>query len=241
MIRCAVALGVFALPAHAPPLPALPMLPSIARVNVTSHAGSIAIVEDVLLPRGDWHGEPLRFHVAFGAPGPRAIDVRLVPIEDGALEPTDDAAGEPLTTEKVARRPANAHALLGRETMAGIVVTVPPTAFGKALARGQMAALRVRSLVDPAADAAGSSSVVVRLGVSRGPPLSLGRIVAGSAPGTPPLTRVEARLCGSDADTHPLAVHVAGAASGTSEPVIAPILAVRHASDDLCLRFWRKG
>jgi hypothetical protein len=243
LIRARVALGLtavlFAFAAHAAPAP-LPMLPSVARVALTSHGSSVTIVQDILLPRGEWKGEALRFHVAYGAPGPRAVDVRLVPVDDGALEPAENEPGEVLATEKVARRSANAHPLLGRETMAGIVVAIPPAALTKALGRSQMAALRVRSLVDAAApDASGAQSVLVRLGASRGTPLALGRIVSGFAPGTPPVTKIEANLCGPDADAQPLAAHIAGAprvrASG-----IAPILAVRHASDDLCLRFWTK-
>jgi hypothetical protein len=242
VIRALVAYGafaVFALPAHVPPAP-LPMLPSVARVALTSYGPSVAIVEDILIPRGEWKGEALRFHLAYGAPGPRAVDVRLVPVDDGALEPADGDAGETLPTEKVPRRPANAHPLLGRETMAGVAVAVPPAALTKALARSQMAALRVRALVDPAPpDASGASSVLVRLGASRGTPLALGRIVAAAAPGTAALTKIEATLCGPDADPAPLAAHIVGAPRVRSE-AIAPILAVRHASDDLCLRFWTK-
>ena len=60
-------------------------LPSVARVALTSHGSSVTIIQDILLPRGEWKGEALRFHVAYGAPGPRAMDVRLVPVDDGAL------------------------------------------------------------------------------------------------------------------------------------------------------------
>jgi hypothetical protein len=239
VIRALIAIGVFALPTHAAPAP-LPMLPSVARVALTTYGSSVAIVEDILIPRGEWKGEALRFHVAYGAPGPRAVDVRLLPVDDGALEPSDGDAGEVLQAEKVPRRPGNAHALLGRETMAGVVVAIPPAALTKALARSQMAALRVRSLVDAAPpDAAGASSVLVRLGSSRGTPLSLGRIVAAPAPGTPALTKIEATLCGPEAGTEPLAAHIVGAPRVRSD-AIAPVLAVRHASDDLCLRFWTK-
>lgn len=255
------ALGALAAPAGArppvpaPPLPPLPLLPSVARVKVTSHGSTMSIVEEVNLPRGEWRGEALSFHVAFGAPGPRAIDAHLVPVGDGLLEPEDDEAGETLSVERAPRRPANAHALIGRETMAGIVVRVPPASFTKALERGNMAALRIRSVVeatDP--DPSGASSVLVRLGASRGTPLTLGRIVAASVAPAQPLARVEARLCGQDADPHVLAVRVAGpraaasqASDGAgkrsvgpaqSEIAIAPVLAVRRTSDDLCVRLW---
>jgi hypothetical protein len=66
--------------------------------------------------------------------------------------------------------------------------------------------------------------------------LTLGRIVASAvAPGA--VGRASAQLCGPDADAQPLAVTVVGhpASHGSA---IAPVLAVRHASDDLCLRLW---
>ncbi len=231
-------------PPPLPPLSPLALLPSIARVKVTSHGKAISVVEDVNLPRGDWNGEPLRFHVGFGAPGPRAIDAHLVEVGDGELEADDDAVGEALTTERVPRRPPSAHPLLGRETMAGIVVTIPPSAFAKALTRGNMAALRIRSLVDvPEVDASGASSVVVRLGMSRGTPLTLGRIVATSVAPAPAIANVEAKLCGPEAEARPLAVgllpHPAERRSSKdTDAPIAPVLSVRHATDDLCVRLW---
>ncbi|MBX3200704.1 MAG: hypothetical protein KF894_21385 [Labilithrix sp.] len=226
-------------PPPPPPPPPLAILPSVARVKLTSHGKVVAVVEDVNLPRGEWKGEALRFHVAFGAPGPRAIDARLISVGDGELEPPDDDDGEAVAIERVSRRPRDAHALLGRETMAGIVVSLDAEALARAFARGNMAALRIRALVDAAEDASGAASVVVRLGASRGTPLTLGRLVATAASSAAPLARVEAKLCGPDADAHPLAVRLvprppeaAGAAT------IAPVLAVRHATDDLCVRLW---
>jgi hypothetical protein len=247
--RFVVALVASVLPvsvaAGAPP-PPLAMLPSIAVVTVTSHGGTVAVVEDVNLPRGDWKGEALHFHIAFGVPGPRAVDARLVPVEDGALEASPSEAGEALETERVPRRPPYAHALLGRDAMAGLVVHLRPDALTRAFARGNMATLRVRSVADATElDAAGATSVVVRLGVSRNTPLTLGRIVATS--GVPaPLGRAEARLCGPDADPEPLAVGILAAGvvtrpAPTYGPTIAPVLAVRHSSDDLCLRLWAKA
>ncbi len=227
-------------PPQPPPPPPLAILPSIARVKVTSHGGAISVTEEVNLPRGEWRGETLRFHVAFGAPGPRAIDAHLVAVGDGELEPEDDDAGESLTFERVPRRPSWAHPLLGRETMAGIVVTLPGDALAKAFARGNMASLRIRSLVDAMEpDATGASSVVVRLGASRGTPLTLGRITASAAAPAPPLVRAEAKLCGAEADVHPLAVGISQRPPRVEpQTAIAPVLAVRHASDDLCLRLW---
>jgi len=214
------------------------MLPSIARVKVTHHGGkTYSVIHEINLPRGEWKGELLRFHIAFGAPGPRAVDAHLVAVGDGALEAEDDEAGEVLTTERVPRRPTNAHSLLGRDTMAGVVVTIKGESLTKALARGEMASLRIRSVVEATEpDATGATSLVVRLGASRGTPLTLGRIVALSVPPTTPLVRAAANLCGTEADPHPLAVGRVPKQSG--EAAIAPVLAVRHPTDDLCLRLW---
>lgn len=231
-------------------LPPLPMLPSVARVSVAKLGDALVLVTDVNLPRGDWSNQPLHFHVAFGAPGaPRAIDARLVAVADGSLEAEEDAVGEPLAVERVARRPPSAYPLLGREQMAGVVVTIPASAMTTALASGNMATLRVRTLIDAGApDRDGAYGLVVRLGSSRGTPLTLGRVTAGNKQRGGGALRAEAHLCGPDADLHPLAVHsVPGEAkrspneSGSDrprEPLIAPILSVRHSTDDLCVRLW---
>jgi hypothetical protein len=229
------AVVVLAAPAAkpAPPLAPLAMLPSVARVRVVVGKTELETIEEVNLPRGDWHGEPLDFYVAFGAPGPpRAIDVHLVPVGDGSLEPADDEAGEVLATDRAPRRPASAHPLLGRDTMAGIVVHVKPELFTKALAPGSMAALRIRTAIAlPEDDPSGGKSVLVRLGSSRGQPLTLGRIVVHRA------GRADAHLCGPDADTHALAV--GGVPKPADSDAIAPVLALRHASDDLCVRVYQ--
>jgi hypothetical protein len=100
-----------------------------------------------------------------------------------------------------------------------------------------MATLRVRSLALAGEDASGALSVVVRLGASRGTPLTLGRIVASASSSS--LTRAEASLCGPDADSHPLAIETTPRmAPSARQGWIAPVLSVRHATDDLCLRLW---
>lgn len=232
-------------PAHAPPpLVALPMLPSIPRVRVELLEKKLVVVEEINLPRGEWKAEALDFYVAFGAPGPpRAIDAQLVSVGDGALEPEDADPGETLAIDRAPRRPPSAHPLLGRDTMAGVVVHVKREALGRALTAGNMAALRIRTALDlPEEDAAGGRGVVVRLGASRGTPLTLGRVSLVAKPGGPSPSRAEARLCGPDADPIPLAITIAPKppppAAPPTTPPIAPVLAVRHASDDLCIRFW---
>ena len=234
-------------PVHAPPAPVgpLPMLPSIPRVRVELLEKKLVVVEEINLPRGEWTTESLDFYVAFGAPGaPRAIDAQLVAVSDGALEPDDADAGEALTLDRAPRRPPSAHPLLGRETMAGVVVHVKRESFARALIAGNMAALRIRTALDlPEEDAAGARGVVVRLGASRGTPLTLGRLTVLAKAGAASLTRAEARLCGAEADPTPLSIALlpkppALPADQPPSPLIAPVLAVRHASDDLCIRFW---
>jgi hypothetical protein len=207
-------------PSSSRPLAPLPMTPSIGRVKVSIQGGSLVVVEDVTLPRSGWKDESIDFHVAFGAPGtPQALDVHLVPLGDGELEAADDASGESLTFDRVPRRPPTAHALLGRDHMAGVVVHLSKDALAKAFEPAKMAVLRLRTAYQlPELDPQGARSVVVRLGA-----LPLGRLVIGSK-----ITKAEAKLCGTD---DALAI-------GHVTKGVAPILAQRHASDDLCVRLW---
>jgi hypothetical protein len=79
---------------------------------------------------------------------------------------------------------------------------------------------------------------VVRLGVVGGTPLTLVRIELAQRDTAPRITRAEAMLCGPEADRFPLSVTVLPLRSPTRPASIAPTLAVRHASDDLCVRWW---
>ena len=230
-----------ARPPPVAPLAPLPMLPSIPRVRVEVLEKKMVVVEEVNLPRGEWAAQSLDFYVAFGAPGaPRAVDAQLVAIGDGALEADDADAGEALTVERAPRRPPGAYPLLGRETMAGVVIKVKSESLGRALEAGHMAAMRIRTALDlPDEDPEGGRGVVVRLGSSRGTPLTLGRLTLLARSGGPSPTRAEARLCGPEADPTPLAIGLIPKASVVpSTPPIAPVLSVRHATDDLCIRFW---
>jgi hypothetical protein len=210
-------------------------------------ADHVVVTEVVDLPRGDWRGGDLDLYVAFGAPGtPQAFDAHLVPVGDGSLEPDDADEGTKLVADRAARRPRTAHELIGPEEMAGMVVHVPDGALRRALAPGGMAALRLRTLLGlPVADASGGREVLVRLGNAQSAPLTLGRVQVASTVGSPPSPRAEARLCGKDADPWPLAVEVLPQAtprsSARAPAPIAPVLAVRHPTDALCVRFWSGG
>jgi hypothetical protein len=230
--------------APAPPVAPLPMLPSIPRVRIDVLKAQLVVTTEVNLPRGEWKNDALDFYVAFGAPGaPRAIDAQLVAVGDGVLEPEEGEAGEPLVVDRAPRRPASAHPLIGRDSMAGVVVHVKKDALVRALKPGNMAGLRIRTVLDlPDEDVNGARGVVVRLGASRGTPLTLGRISLTARPNAIAPTRAEAHLCGNEAETTPLALALSpkptSGTSSTAVPPIAPVLAVRHASDDLCVRFW---
>jgi hypothetical protein len=230
-------------PSLPPPTP-LGALPSIARVRIDVAADHLVTTEDVDLPRGDWRSGSLAFYVAFGAPGaPEAFDARLLAVPDGALEPRDADAGEKLVVDRVAHRSDGVQPLLGPDEMAGVVVHVPEGAFRRALEPGGMAVLRLRTLLrSPPGDASAGRDVLVRLGQARTTPLTLGYVQVASVDKAPAIARAEAHLCGEDADPWPLAVATSSSAasrelSGSQAP-IAPVLAVRHPKDDLCVRFW---
>jgi hypothetical protein len=130
--------------------------------------------------------------------------------------------------------------------MAGVVVHVKEADLRRAYATSELAALRVRSLLGPPAAALdGERQVVVRLGIAGGLPLTLGSVQVVSRD-LPPVVRAEAVLCGPDADPHPLAVSLTspvslpGLQARSGEPLLAPAMALRHPSDDLCVRWWSR-
>jgi hypothetical protein len=220
------------------------MLPRVGRVRVEAARDRVVVLEDVHLPRGDWESGSLDLYIAFGAPGvPIAIDARLITLAPAALDPHGDDGGDGVTLERAVRRTSGSQPLLGKPQMAGVVAHVKEAQLRRAYAANDTAVLRVRSLLAaPAADESGARDVVVRLGIPGGLPLTLGHIQVVSLEPHPWITRAEASLCGSDADPWPLAVTLVGKSSGSgraaSAPPIAPESAVRHASDDLCIRWW---
>jgi hypothetical protein len=239
-------------PPHAPPAPPhawvhpappLPMLPSIARVRVEAARDRVVVLEEVNLPRGDWQSGGLDLFVAFGAPGtPVAVDAKLAPIPVGAVESRPDDPGEPAVVEPVLRHTPASQPLLGRPTMAGVVIHVKDAQLRHAYALSDTVALRIRTLLSPpAVDATGARDVVVRLGFAAGQPLALEKVQVVSGETKPWITRAEATLCGPEADPWPLSLALLPHPGDPAAPVartIAPAMAVRHASDDLCIRWW---
>ncbi len=238
----------------------LPMLPSVARVRVEAARDRVVVVEDVNLPRGDWRAGGLDLYVAFGAPGtPTAIDARLLAVPADAVDSRGDSVpsargqgsedvGEALVVEPAVRRMPSAQLLLGRPQMAGAIVHIKEADLRHAYAATDLAAVRIRTLLSPlAADPRGERDVVVRLGIVGDLPLTLGRVQVVSLEGPGWITRAEANLCGPEAEGLPLSVSVIpkaerpigpGPGWGGGVGPIAPAMAVRHSSDDLCIRWW---
>lgn len=236
-----------AAPTHAhpaPPLRPLPMLPRVARVRVEPARDRIVVVEDVQLPRGEWQSGSLDLYIAFGSPGtPMAIDARLIVPSSAGVDSRPEDRGDSVPLDDAPRRPPGAQPLLGKPQMAGVIAHVKESQLRRAYAVADGAVLRVRTLlVAPAADPTGARDAVVRLGVSDGQPLTLGRIQVGSLEGQPWITHAEAFLCGPEAVSLPLTVamldRAPDAPKSPSNSTIAPEFAVRHASDDLCVRWW---
>jgi hypothetical protein len=222
----------------------LPVLASVGRVRVEAARDHTVVIEDIQLPAGEWRPGGAEFYVAFGAPGtPLAVDARLVPGPESSGDARPEDAGEALTVETAVRRGPRAVPLLGKAQMAGVVVRATDGQLRRAYGSGaDLAILRVRSLLAAITpDPDGARGVVVRLGAPGGLPLTLSRVqlVALEAPGW--VTRAEAALCGPDADPWPLALTVlpkGAAPPAGARGAIPPELAVRHASDDLCVRWW---
>jgi hypothetical protein len=219
------------------------MLPSIARVRVEAARDHVVVLEEVNLPRGDWQSGGLELFVAFGAPGaPIALDARLAAVPIGTAEARADDPGDTVPVEPVPRHLPSSQLLLGRPTMAGVVVHLRDAQLRHAYALTDTLALRIRSLLaPPAADASGARDVVVRLGFAAGQPIALEKVQVVSAEAKPWITRAEATLCGPEADPWPLSLtltpHPADAPALAARTIL-PAMAVRHASDDLCVRWW---
>jgi len=238
-----------ARPSSPPPPPAaavhseapLPMLPSVSRVRVEAARDRAVVIEEINLPRGDWRAGNLDFYVAFGAPGPPiAVDIRLLGLPPGDSEARPEDAGDPVAVGPAVRRVPTVQMLLGKPQMAGVVAHIKESQLRRAYASSDLAVLRVRTLLHPPAPSDDHGyDVVVRLGVSGGLPMTIGHIQVASLEKAPWISKAEARLCGPEADPWPLSVAVVPRPARVDPgATIAPSLALRHASDDLCIRWW---
>jgi len=217
------------------------MLASLTRVRVQAGPTEVLVIEDMTLPRVEWRSGGIDVYVAFGSPGtPTAMDAHLVPVPVGEREAHIEDTGERVATETATRRDARAQAWLGRPQMAGVLVRIKESQLSRAYAVADAAALRIRTLLQaPPVDASGARDVVVRLGAAGGNPFTLGQIEIAALDPRSRITRAEAKLCGPDAEPWPLTVAVVPPSGETSAPTstLAPELAVRHESDDLCIRW----
>jgi hypothetical protein len=223
------------------PAPPLPFLPVIARIRAEVAHDRAVVTHDLVVPRGEYTSRDLDLFVAFGAPGaPKAFDARIFPASAGSEEPVPDDAGDAVPTERAPHRPVSAELLLGRPNQAGAVLHLREASLQRAFAPGDTAIVRVRSLHDlPEEDSRGARELVVRLGDPGDQPVALERIELVSLEPRPWIQRAEVRLCGPDADAHPLSLLVNPRPPGPADrSLVSPVLALRHASDDLCLTFW---
>jgi hypothetical protein len=217
---------------------------AIAMVRLDAARDHVVVTEDLVLGRRDSEAVELPLFVAFGAPGmPRAFDAHIA-IADAEGDRYPGTAIVPLGVERAFRAPAGASVLLGPRAMAGAVVRIPASTFAWATGTSGLAWLRLRTLLDlPPRDASGGHEVVIRLGDVGAEPHALGAIEVASEGQSAWVTRALAHLCGPDADPSPLAVDLSPRADSPlarapSPAALAPLLSTRHASDDLCLRFW---
>jgi hypothetical protein len=229
----------------APPAPPLATLPTLSRVRMEVARDRLVLILDVTLPRGEWEKGDLDLYVAFGAPGaPKAFDAHLVPLGADDQDAPLGVQGEAIATERAPHRPPSANLLLGPPSMAGEILHVKEAAYARALAMSGVAVVRVRELLDlPSEDARTGHEIVVRLGAPGGLPITVGRAEVASLDARPWVTRAEARLCGPEADDWPLSIPISPspperAQATDSRGTISPRMALRHASDDLCVRFW---
>jgi hypothetical protein len=226
---------VHALQTPAPPLPALPV---IARIRLDVSQDRVLVVHEIVMARGDYTGGDIDLWASFGPVLPRAIDARLLSVPPSTNAPDPSDTGEPIALDKAAHRPAQAHALLGRALMAGVVLHVREPAFRRAIAASNVMAVRIRQVLPPPApDAQGGREVVVRLGIESGTPLTVRRIDLSTPEPLGWITSVSAQLCGPNADPYILGFASAPPASQTTLMPIDPPAATRRATDDLCVRY----
>ncbi len=221
----------------AAPPPPLPALPVIARIRLDIAKDRVLVVHEIVMARGDYSGGDLDLWTSFGPTLPRAYDAHLLSVAPNASAPDPADPGEPIPIDKAARRPPQAHALLGRSSMAGAVLHVREPAFRRAIAQSNVLAIRIRQVLPaPTSNAQNARELMIRLGMEAGAPLTIRRIdLSTSEPQW--LTSASAQLCGPNAD--PYIIGFASAPAGTQQtPMpIDPSAATRRATDDLCVRY----
>ncbi len=229
------------------PAPPLPMLPSLSRVrveaardHVTRRRGAPLSARRLGLRRvgsvrGVWvPGDPHRGRRALGpggGGGRRALGRR------GGRSRGRRAGGAP-HGERAAphRAAADGGRRRSREGSASCGARTPRATSP----RCGCAACSIRPPPRPTECARSSSAWAS----PEGCPSRVGRVQVASLEPAPWIARAEATLCGPDAESRPLALALVpkaaspSAAARPADPPILPAMAVRHASDDLCVRWW---
>jgi len=226
------------LAARAQPPPPLFALPVVAQLHVDVEKDRVVVTHEIVMARGEWSGGDVDLWISFGPTMPRALDARLLAVRANATAPDPADAGEPIAHDALARRPSRAYALIGRSTMAGVVLHVREPAFRRATAASGVLALRVRQvLAPPTPDAQNARELVVRLGMESGPPLTVRRIAMTTSEPDGFITQASAQFCGPNADPYDVGFHVAPRGARTTPGAIDPTAATRRSTDDLCVRY----
>ena len=204
----------------------------------------LVVIEEVNLPRGEWKSEALDFYVAFGAPGaPRAIDARLA---CGRRRRARARGRGRRGARRRSRAPSPCVCASAASDATRWRASSCTSSASRSRAPSRPATWRRSasgpSSICPRRTARGARGVVVRLGASRGTPLTLGRLSArGQAGRADPVARRSAPLRPRrrrNPARHRAVPAPRVTAAPPATPPIAPVLAVRHPSDDLCIRFW---
>lgn len=207
----------------------LPAPIEIDRIHVEVAEDRVLVTSEIALGKGDWAGEDLRAHVAYGAPGmPLAFEAHLCPPRPEQGEPEC----QPLPNEFARSAPSDAAFVIGPAKMAGQTIELESQKLADLFAQHSHAMLRLRQLRPmPIASASGHREILIRLGAMRGRPYRLGSIeIAGQGIA---IADADARLCGPDVTPTELSLVRGGAASKG----VPPRILERAGNEDLCLRF----
>lgn len=201
----------------------------IDRIHVEVAEDRVLVTSEIALDKGEWDGEDLRAHVAYGAPGvPLAFEAHLC----GPRPEQGEPACLPLAHEFARSAPSDAAFVIGPAKMAGQVVELEGQKLATLFAQHPRVVLRLRQLRPmPIAGASGHREILVRLGTLRGKPYRIGSVeVVGKEV---VMADADARLCGLDVTPTELSLLRGGVASKG----VPPRLLERVGNEDLCLRF----
>lgn len=229
-------------PPSEPEAPARPTRPparlpspiEMSRVKVEIGPEHLRVTSDIVLSRGDWAGDELRFHVAYGAPAvPLAFEAWLCSAQAGESSPETCI---PLPHATAVRAAPDAAFILGPSAMAGEEIELSHEAlssfFTDAVSTSR-AVLRLRTLrALPSESASGEREVLIRLdreGKKPRPPASLEVEAVDGAT----LRKVQARLCGPEGADE----HLPILSTAPDKPSVHSPIPRREVQGDLCVRF----